>query len=354
MNTKKGWNQELMLSLFKKESAYNAGVSMINANACSMSGFEAEEAWEDKVENDKAEVTGKEHGYDQEIIQQGLKLAYKEPKAKPNSVAALAALVMGSVVSTQDGALTAYKHKITPVAVGTALPSIQAEMKKGGIQYAYKGIKGNTIKIAGEAGGVVSLESEILGSGTRAISATSFANKIIESWLKLSNCKVWMEDGSNISISAALVQDAEDVSSATPADLKVRLKSFEWGWDNKLEGQPGFGGAGVFQDIDYGRRAANLKFTMLFSDDTELNHFINQNPLAIEFDMKGALIAVTGAMYYGFQLIIPRFKLKSAPLAKGGVNDILTVEMDCEVFDDGTNSASILEVYNAQAAYLTA
>lgn len=354
MNTKKGWNQELMLSLFKKESSYDAGVTMNNANACSMAGYESEATWEDKVENDKGEVTGKEHGYDQEIVEQGVKISYKEPRAKPNSLAGLAALVMGSVTSTQDAALTAYKHKITPIAVGSALPSIQAEAKKGGIQYAYKGVKGNSIKLAGEAGGVVSLDSELMGSGSRATSATAFANKIVESWLKLSNCKVWMEDGTDISISAALVQDAEDISSATPADLKARLKSFEWGFENKLEGQPGFGGAGVFQDIDYGRRAASLKFTMLFSDNTELNHFINQNPLAIEFDMKGALIASTGSMYYGFQLIVPRFKLKSAPLAKGGVNDILTVEMDCEVFEDGTNAVSILEVYNAQAAYLAA
>lgn len=352
--TKKGWNKSLMLSLYKKEATYDAGITMNSTNACSMTGFESEVKWEDKIINDKDTVTGKEHGFDQERISQGVKISYKEKNAKPNTLAGLSALTLGNIVSTQDGVLVAYKHKITPIAVGSALPSIQAEEKFGDIQYVYKGLKGNSLKIAGEAGGVVSVDAELIGSGSRATSATAFPASITESWLKLANCKVWMENGSNISISATLAQDAEDISSATPADLKARIKSFEWAWDNGMAGQEGFGGAGVFQDIDFGTRKSDLKFSLLFSDATEINHFVNQNPLAIEFDLKGAIIAAGGTMYYGCQLIVPRFKLKAAPLPKGGVNDILTCDMECEVFEDGTNSPVIIEVYNAKAGYLLA
>lgn len=352
MITKKGWDRNLMLSLFKKEATFNAGVTMSAPNACSMKGFEGEVTYDDKVVNNKDEVTGTEHGTDQELIAQGVKFSYKEKNAKPNSLAGIAALVMGNVASTQDGVLAAYKHKIIPVAVGTALPSIQVEEKFGGIQRAYKGMKGASLKIAAEAGGLVSFDAELLGSGARDASATAFVASITESWMRLSNCKVWMENGSAIAIDAVLTQDLENISSGTPADLKTRIKSFEWSWDNALEGQFGFGGAGVFQDIDYGRRKADLKFTLLFSDATELDHFTNQNPLAIEFDLKGALIAATGTMYYGFHLIVPRFKLKTAPLPKGGAGDTLTQDFECAVFDDGTNPASIIEVYNAKAAYL--
>ena len=350
MLTKKGWQQNLMFSLYKKEASYNAGVTMGAANACSMKGYEISPTWEDEIVNDKGEITGTEHGTDQEIGTQSVKLTYKESKAKPNTLAGLGALVMGAITSTQDGTVIAYKHKITPVAVGAAIPSIRAEHKKGGLQYAYDGLKGNSIRITGEAGGLASVDCELLGSGTRAASTTGFVAAIIESWLKLSNCKVWMESGAEISISAALVQDAEDISSATPDDLKARIKSFDWAFLNNLERQIGFGGAGIAQDIDYARRTVELKFTLLFADAAELNLFLNQTPIAIEFDLKGALIA--GTTYYGFQLIIPRFKIKSAPLAVGGVGDILTVDIDCDVEDDGTNPVSILEVYNAKSAYM--
>ena len=59
-------------------------------------------------------------------------------------------------------------------------------------------------------------------------------------------------------------------------------------------------------------------------------------------------------MYYGVTLIVPRFKIVKAPLPKGGVGDTLTQEFECNVLDDGTNSAAMIAVYNAQAAYLAA
>lgn len=354
MNTKKGWKQELMMSLFKKEATYNAGITMSNANACSMQSFDITPDWDDVITSDKNEVTNKEHGNTQEITRQGVKISYKEPKAKPNTLAGLGMLTLGAITSTQDEALASYRHKITPVAHGTALPSMQAEHLKGGLQYAYKGIKGNTLKITGEAGGYANVEAELLGSGTRATSATAFANAISESWMKISNCKVWMETGANISIDATLTQDAENISSATPDTLHTRFKSFDWTWNNNLVPQEGFAGAGVFQDIDFGRRMQELSFTLLFNDSTELDYFINQNPCAIEFDLKGGIVAAGSGTdyYYGFHLIIPRFFIKKAPLPVGGVDDTLECEFECECVEDGTNSAVILEVYNAQAAYL--
>ena len=161
-----------------------------------------------------------------------------------------------------------------------------------------------------------------------------------------------MEDGSDISIDAALNQHTEDISGATADDRGARLKSFEFIYDNGLEGQYGFGSGstGIFADIDYGRRKAGLKLSMLFNSTDELTLFLNQTPVAIEFDLKGSIIA--GATYYGCHLIVPRFKITSAPIPKGGVNDIFAIDIECDVQDDGTNPVAILEVYNAKAAYL--
>ncbi len=351
-STKKGWNRQLMCSLFTKEATYDAGVTMNGTNACSLTGFELDTTWDDTVISDKDEVTGKEHGYDQELIGYGGKFGLKFPKVTPNALAGFSNLALGARTSTKDGAYTAYKHKITPVAVGTALPSIQVEELFGGLQYAYKGVKCNTLKISGEAGGLLAMEAGLIGSGTRATSATAMAAAITESWMKLHACKGWFETGANISIDATLTQDAENISGATPDNLYPRLKSFEWNWDNGLAGQPGFGGAGVFQDIDYARRKCELKFSLQFYDGTELAYYTAQDACAIEFDLKGAIVVASSSYYFGMHLVVPRFKLKTAPLPKGGPNDTLTADYDCEVFDDGTNAAAILEIYNGQAAYL--
>lgn len=354
MHSNKGWNQSLMMSLFGAEAEYDAGVTISTATACSMSGYEFEPTWDDTVTSDKGDVTGKEHGYNQEITAYGFSGTYKESKAKPNSLAGLGALVMGSVTDTQDGALTAYKHTIVPVTIGTGLPSIHIEHLKGGLQYKYTGIKGNSLKLSGEAGGFVSLEAALIGSGTRETSETSFVAAITESWLKMSSMSVFLESGANITITAAAsrVQGAENISSDTPDDLGAKFKSFEFTYNNNATGQPGAGGEGVFQDIDYGRRSVSMKIGLLQDAATELAYYTGQSVVALELNLKGALIADGGAMYYGADLIIPRCKIKSAPLPTGGVDDDLTQEFDFEVFDDGTNHPAELIVYNAQAAYL--
>lgn len=354
--TRKSWKQELMMSLFKKETTYDAGVTMSAANACGMSGFLLDPKWPDEIKNDKGSVTNYEFGNTQEITNNRVELTYTEPECKPNTLAGLGMLALGAITSTQDEALASYRHKITPVAHGMALPSMQAEHLKGGLQYAYKGVKCNTLKLSGEAGGYAQLEATLIGSGTRATSATAMAAKISESWMKLSNCKVWMETGANISLDATLTQALENISNATPDTLHTRFKSFEWMWNNNLKPQDGFGGGGVYIDCDYVRRMQDLKFTLLFNDTTELDYFTNQNPCAIEFDLKGAIVAAGAGTdyYYGMHLIIPRFHLREAPLPVGGVDDELTCDFICECEEDGTNAAVILEVYSAQAAYLAA
>jgi len=212
-------------------------------------------------------------------------------------------------------------------------------------------------KLSGKPGGYLSLEAALIGSGTRATSATAMLAAISESWMKMGNAKVFLESGADIAIvaSPAYSQGLENISSATPDILSPRLTNFEFLFDNDLEGQYGFGGGDVFVDADYKRRKISLKFSLLFYSDAELAYYIAQSPCAFELNLKGAQIVTASpasSLYYGAIIQIPKFYLKQPPLPKGGPKDTVTADFDCEIVDDGTNPAAIIEVFNEQAAYL--
>lgn len=128
----------------------------------------------------------------------------------------------------------------------------------------------------------------------------------------------------------------------------------DFSWDNAPEPQEGFGGSGVYVDIDKGTRKADLSLTLLHSDATELGYYDNQTVLAIEFDCKQTLIAAGGAVYYGFHLIVPRFILKERPLPEAERNGAYTFSLNGDIYDDGVNAPVIMEVYTAKPAYLAA
>lgn len=352
MITRKGWAETCMMSLFTKETTYDAGVTMTNVNACQLRGFDIKVDWNDVIVNDKDTVSGQEHGTDQELLEKRVSLTYHELRAKPNSVAGMLAGCMGAPTSTQDAGLVAYKHSFAPVALGTALPSFQVEHQKGTAQYKYTGCKVNSVSLSAQAGGLVELEAEIIGSGTRATSATAMVSPVVESYLKANKCKVWMESGALISIDSVLTQNQENISSGTPTDLKARMLGFKWKMNNNLEGQTGFGAGGVYADIDVKRRQFELSFDLLFNTTTEIDLFLNQTPCAFEVDLADALIAVGGTFLYGVHLVVPRFKVTKAPVAEGGPDDFLKCTVECDVQSDGTNTGSKLAVQNAQTRYL--
>lgn len=347
--------RRLMMSLGRKEATYGAGVTMNDANADEMHGFDSEPAkWDDDVISDQGTITGNELATTQEIFQQKVMLTYSEPRARPNSLAGLAALVLGSVTSVQDGALVAYRHKIVPIGINSPLPTIQAEEIFGGIQKAYKGVIGKSLSIEAEEGGFIKLTAELEGNGSRANSATAFAAKVSESWLKVRDALVWLEDGANISIDATPTQGLENISSATPTSLAIRLKRFSLKWDNKVFLHPGFGGAGLYQEADKGSpREPSFTASLYFEDETERDFYLNQTRLAFECDLKmgTAPIAGGGTFYYGMDLIIPAWQIKKAT-PTGPVNEWCGLDLEGTIMADGVNDPVILYVYNAQPAYL--
>jgi hypothetical protein len=359
MEIHKGWNRQLALGLFEREEKYDEPIAG-GQPLCLMHGFEGEITWEDKIIDDKGEVTGTEFGLQQEIISYGTKITYKETHAKPNTLTGLMALTLGSVVSTQDGQAEAYSHRVSPLPSHEILPSIPVEDIFGGLRYRYGGVKGDSIKIAGEAGGTISVDAGLIGSGSRTPFRRELnARKVPESWLKMSQCKLWLASGDEISLKNPLTQWGQDISRDVAQSLGPVFKSFEFNWNNKLEGRFGCGtGEGVFRDIDFVRREATFKLTLLFKDTSSIDLYERQEVIAIELDAQGAEICPQGldcnspSLCYGFHLILPTLRLAKPPQPKGGVGDILTCELEFAVLDHDTRPVLIFAGQNKAPSYL--
>jgi hypothetical protein len=87
----------MALSLFKKETTYDAGVLPFDATtAVQMCGFTGDIGeWEDAILNDAEDITCTDFPTQQEILRKMTTLPYAETKAKPNSIAGLGAMVFG-------------------------------------------------------------------------------------------------------------------------------------------------------------------------------------------------------------------------------------------------------------------
>jgi len=264
------------------------------------------------------------------------------------------------------GTLTlAIEHVLTAGVAGPAvtitalgLPSIGAIYKQAGSQYQAKGIKSDVFTLKLNAG-FFALTSSLVGSGTRATDTTAFPAKITEAWLKTGKIAgAWVETGANISIPLTQVptQGAENISSATPDDLTVRLLDFTFTHNNNLRKDLGYiaGGGDVRSELEFGRREATVEMKVKALQTawaTEIGYYNNQDIMAMELhcDM-GTLIDATGAYKYGFILIIPQIRLN--PIVREVQDDFHVFNISGAVQDNGTNPPVLMYVYNAQSAYL--
>ncbi len=347
-----------MLRLFSREATYNAGGGMSSAEACELSGLTGQpRKMSDELLDDGGDQTGVEQPTHQEILVQGLEWKYQAPKARPNELAGIAGLACGSIVSTQDGALAAYRHKITRGPFDGPILSTRMEQTVG-TQCGFNGICCKKLTIKGEQKGPVSLEADLIGSGHRAASAAAYAAKVAEGWLLTPKMKVWLETGATRQIAATPTQNAQNISSGAAIDIKDLIESFTFEYDTGMELVYGFGGDLVAAYPRYGAdgRKASLSFTLKHRGvDTQLDYFRNQTKLAIEFDLtSGTLIAAGGTFYYGMSLIIPSFQIK--PVDQDGARgNYVTQKIEATILEDGFNAEPFyLYVYNTKAAYLAA
>lgn len=357
MGGKRGWEQELMMSLYKKETVYGSTAHTVNTtNFCSLIGYsDFGLDWPDDVINDQDTVHNSEYATDTEIVVKKTKFTYEEPYARPNSIIGLIGLAEGGVTSAQEGALVSYEHTIEEDAAGTDHPSINVIGKKGGKQYLIKGVMCNSWELSSEEFKGLKFGAELIGAGDRTVNASSFVAAISEPRLFAKHIALLQEEDTNISISAVLTQVGENISSATPTTLTTRLKSWNVKRTIGLEPEGGFGGGDYNTGQDYAQRGIEVGLTLRYDSGAELAYYESQTNLALEINcVHTSLVAATGANKFGFKLVIPRLRLTKAPLGEGGVKDKLTCTYNCIVLDDGTNNIFKFKGYNAKAAYLAA
>lgn len=348
-----------MLSLFDKEASYDAGPGSWATGSCSLLDFDdasAQEVWDDTLQGDTDVITGKEFVDVHEIARQSVRLNYTEPRVKPNTLAGLLGLSMGTVATTQDGTETAYRHKITPAA-SVSLPSIGIQtLREGGVQRKSTGMKADSFTLANN-GPYFRCQSGLIGSGTRTTASDTFTASITENWLRWGNAKIYVKNtgGSPITVPATPDQTAANLGGSE-VNFSTRVLEWSLNWQNSLP--PDFGYRASTGDVRGNfhpvRRRATL--TMKFETDsateaTELAYYLSQNKLALELNCNmGVLIDAQGAFLYGFIIIIPSAQLTSMP--RGQTNEFENLDMVAEVRDDGTNDEMVAWVYNARATYL--
>lgn len=358
---------KLMLSLFDKEAAFDAGPgAWLAANAVQLFEFPADAAgyvtWPDIRRTDRDTVHAAQLATQVEIVRQDVQLVYRELRVRPTHLVGLAALAGGSVAaSVQDGALTAWRHKLVPVEPTAALPSIGGQEQASGEQYKYTGLTANSFRLfksVVDGAEYWGIETGLVGSGTRVAAADAFPAVLTEKPLLFQQTKCWLETGADIALDATPAQGTQNISSSTPDDLTARLRDVEFLWNNDLQLDKGYapgGTAKVRTRLDHGERRGGHVRVVVEVDGTTLAaeraYYTGQVACALEVAVdSGLLIAATGAYHYGFDLIVPRCYLD--PITRGVENGRATITLEGDVADDLTNDPWILYGYIAAATLL--
>lgn len=352
---------KIMLSLLDKEATYDAGPGgWTSTSVMSMLDFDdasAHELWDDAIQTDVDVLTGKEFISVQEIARQSMRLTYAEPRTKPNTLAGLLSLCLGTVAATQDGVLTAYRHRISP-ASAISLPSIGAQtLRENGVQRKYTGIKGEQFTL-NENGAYVNFGCQMIGSGTRATAADAFPAAVSETWLRWGDAKIYVKNTAGTPISTVLATPSQTAANlgGSEVNLSTRMLSWSLNWVNNLQADAGYRASTglVRKDFHPARRTATLSMAIEVDDTTEatdLNYYLNQSKLAVELNINsGTLVATGGAFNFGAIVILPRVQLTSIP--RGETNQLETLQFVGALEDDGTNPIMLAFIYNTKAAYL--
>lgn len=352
--------KKLALTLGDKEATYGAGPAAWTApGAVSMSEFTDESGyvqWDDLVVADDDTVSGHELATHQEIARQSARLTYTEPRTKPNTVAGLLALVLGTVTTTQDGTETAYRHKITPAA-GTALPSIGAQAAMhNGAQYKYHGVKGESFVFAVN-GPYFRSQTLLIGSGYRTTAADAFPAIVQEDWLHWGEAKIYLKDtaGTPITLPTNPVQTTANMGGSE-IDISTRVMDYTLTWTNNMQTDLGYraGTGKVRNNFHPTRRTAtmNIRLECDTADEaTQLAYYLNQSKLAVEMNINsGVLVDPDGTYFYGAILMFPR--LQVTQLVRSQVGQFENLELQTRIIEDSTNPALAAWVYNAKTAYL--
>jgi hypothetical protein len=353
----------LLMTLFRRESAYNQMIRYWPGAGCRMTDFEGEaghERWDDTVVDDTEGVHGVEYPTRQEIPHLDWQLRYTEPRLKPNTMAGLLGLTLGTVTTVQDGAALAYRHHLTPSA-STALPSIGLMTRHAqGAGYRYRGAKseGFTLESNGAyVRGIVPL----IGSGARlpsvdALELLTFAPVIVEPWLRWGDCHLYVKP-----LTSPLALPSDPLPGASNLGVGA-IDLSRYILEMRVETRNALAAASAYradshrerQSLHPTRRDTVMHLVLELDDVREamaLAQYESQTPLALEWNCAHTTLIVGGSAWvYGFVLIVPRLQLRSLP--RGDRDDFDTLALEGTVLSDRTNPEITAWIFNGQPRYL--
>ncbi len=354
--------QKLQLSLFTAEATYGAAMTVNASNYSLMKGFTPlKPETPDVFTTNADEIHGAEIATETEITEKRVTLAYESPKVQPHDLAGLGALAIGDETKAQDGATTAWQHYIKPIAVGSPLKSIGAIRDPANRQEEFRGLKANTFNLKSDEAGHVSLSCQLMGSGYREDSSESIQSAVAETQMRAADTLVFLNPApipaTDFVLPAAFSQTDTNIDGAAPAltALGARVKSWAFNFSNNLEEQPGQGGQGLLQGLDFQRRSMDVELVLRYKDATERDFYENLTGIALEFNnarILAGLIDAAGAYYFGFDLRIPLVNLNVRPEPEGGAAEPYTITLAGTILDDGVNEMFDFTVYNATEVYL--
>lgn len=355
---------QVYISAFLKESTFDTAETVQAASGCSLVEFEATLSYDHSRRDGVGE--GTEFGDEGYMTRKNYTMSITFPFLRPNDLSFLAAFGLGTSAPVQDAAVTAYRHKNTLATDDDAIP-FSVVFKEAGIQKVLTGCAINTFSIT-KSGEYWSGSCEIIGSRI-ASNADSFPAEISEEPMTTGNTLIYTETGANVNIDATPTQGAANISAATATDITgSTIDGPTLTVNNNLRNDQGYLATNANDTLCKGqlqrgsKREITVEWTQTFEADTDLTTFLGTNNkqthMAIEIDHKETaqgVIASTGAMYYGFNIIVPR-----------GVLDVIGSSAD----DDGVitrslkliaktptssdeNSVDVVQIYTytAQAAY---
>lgn len=354
--------KKIMISGFDRELSYGVGPGgWTSASAFELidypdaSGYEQ---WDDTVVANNDLVTGYELATDQIIARQSMRIAYAEPRSKPNTLATMLGLILGNVVSTQDGVVDAWRHRIQPATDPRILPSVGIQtMRENGVQRKYHGVKGNEFTLTWDGSPFLGTSGSLIGSGHRATAADAFPGAISEDWILWGNANLYIKDTGGTPIDTTLATPSQTAANlgGSEVNISTRVRQFSLSVNNNLSADDGYrASTGLLRtNFHPSRRVFTLSFTLDADTATEaadLNYYLQQAQLAFELRVNSGVLIDAGVFNYGATLIIPRLQLQQ--ITRGQTNQIETLTINATVMDDKTNPFLLGLIYNAQAAYL--
>ena len=304
-----------------------------------------------EVQTDDNEITGLNEPAMQEIINWKLDGSHQQ-RAMPHNLAHFLSMVMGKVTTDQPDDVndpSVYRHYIERDLANITLPSLTMVEYDGIAAKRFTGLFGKSVKVSGERGDFVKLESQFGGMGKEEPNSDSKPTVVGESYLRYGDVK--FTRGGTLSGSVA----AGDLTvGGSPTSLQGELQSFEWTIDNQAQTIYEMGDSSSYVTrVERGDKFnQSLSAVLEMQDDTHKTGLINGTEYVMNIPITGAVIAGgSGSNKFSCDIIFPKVVYKEATKDRDG--ETVMVNAEFQVLEDTNYGSVIVKIINEQTSYLS-